>query len=44
MFYKKDKHFKKEETQNKYEPIEIINEESKSILDGIKCLSELKVS
>ena len=44
IFYKKNENLKNKETQSKYEQIQKINEESKSILDGIKCLSEYRVS
>ena len=44
IFYKKNENLKNKETQSKYEQIQKINEESKSILDGIKCLSECRVS
>ena len=44
IFYKKNENLKNKETQIKYEQIQKINEESKSTLDGIKCLSECRVS
>ena len=44
IFYKKNENLKNKETQRKYEQIQKINEERKSILDGIKCLYEYRVS